>query len=170
MQKKLRQLKQPELKKIRRYLHKKQGGVCPILNQPFPLSEMVVDHQHMTKAENVGIDGAGLVRGVIQRQANVIEGKLTNAYRRYGLHKYDITLSDFLRNLAAYLEQHNLPYIHPNEKPKAPKLKKASYNKLRKLVGDDIKIPDYPKSQKMTAGLEKLFISHNLAPEYYRSG
>ena len=100
----MQQIKNSELKVLRKQWHKEQGFICPILNQKIPHKDAVVDHKHRNKSTPVGKDGAGMIRGVIQRSANVIEGKLTNAYVRYGLHKFDITLPQFLRNLADYLE------------------------------------------------------------------
>ena len=76
MKDKFEQLKQSEILPLKKMLHKQQKKICPIMNQKFPLSEMVLDHQHKTKKEIIGKNGAGLVRGSIQKQANVIEGKL----------------------------------------------------------------------------------------------
>lgn len=165
----LTQLEGKDLKKFRIKVHKKQKCKCPILNKKFPVEDMVVDHQHMTKAETIGINGAGLVRGVIHRQANVLEGKITNAYKRYGLEKM-MPLPKFLRNLAKYLEQENLPIIHPSEKPKAPKLKKSSYNAIVRLARSNgcRKIPPYPKSKKLTVALKALYETYGVEPEYYK--
>jgi len=167
--KKLRQLKQAEIKKLKNHLHKKQGRVCPILSERFKASEMVLDHQHKTKAETIGVNGAGLIRGAIQSQANVLEGKITNAFKRYGLHKFGITLPEFLRNLADYLERDNLPYIHPNEKAPAKKIMKRSYNKLGKRWQPSMgKFPDFPKSGKLTKPLEKAYDKVGMKPEFYK--
>jgi hypothetical protein len=167
---KLRQLKQKEIKSLKIHLHKKQKRICPILGTKFKASKMVLDHQHKTKKEKIGKNGAGLARGAIHFQANVLEGKITNAFKRYGLAKFGITLPDFLRNLADYLERENLPYIHPNEKPPKKKLMKRSYNKLRKLYDKKpikSKFPDFPKSGKLIKPLEKLYNHYGLQPEFY---
>lgn len=171
----MKQLKQSDLKKIRKKYHKKQKGICPVLKQKFPESEMVVDHKHKKKSDKIGEDGKSLVRGVIQRQANVIEGKLTNAYTRYGLQKFDVSLPDFLRNLADYLENPPLlkkKFIHPSEAPKPKKLMKSSFNKLIKeltLSGcPKNKLPVFPKSGKMTIKLASLYEQFNVIPGYYK--
>lgn len=157
-----------DLKALRKKLFDAQGGVCPILNEVMAFEESVVDHQHRTKDEPIGKGGAGLIRGVIHRQANVIEGKIVNSFRRYGLHKFGISIPAFLRNLADYLEQDNLRYIHPSEKPKQLLLKKSSYNALKKAAGRaERKFPEYPRSRKMTVALEKLFQKYKIKPEYY---
>ncbi len=167
--KSLTQLKQKDLKPLRERYYALQNKKCPLLNCEYPLEEAVVDHCHSTKKETVGVDGKGLVRGVIHRQANSMEGKITNSWRRLGLHKFGITLPDFLRNLATFLENppmDHLKLIHPTEQEKPKKLKKASYNKLKKLCKG--KLPNYPKSGKVIIALDKLYKMHNLKPEFYK--
>lgn len=164
------QINKSELKELRELFYKEQGGVCPLLNQKIPIENMVIDHKHRKKSTPVGENGAGMIRGVIQRSANVIEGKLSNSYIRYGLHKFDITLPDFLRNLADYLENPPLEsefLIHPSEKPKEPKLKKSCYNKLKKIIG--YHCPNYPKSGRVTKSLQKAFDQAKIEPEYYKT-
>jgi len=171
--KKLKQLKQSDLKKVRKFYHRKQNSTCPILNQEFDISDMVVDHKHRKKSVKVGDQNCGLVRGVIQRSANVIEGKISNAYVRYGLHKFNITLPAFLRNMADYIENPPLEskrLIHPSESPKPKKLMKRSYKKLHTLYKKNPtkgKFPPFPKSGKMIKGLEKLYTHYDLKPEFY---
>jgi len=161
------QLKQSEIKPLRIGLHKQQGSICPILKQKFDVSEMVIDHQHKNKKTDVnGVDGGGMVRGCIHNQANVIEGKISNTYKRYGLHKF-VSLPELLRNLADYLERENLPYIHPSEAPKPKKLKKRSYNVLKKRYDGKAKFPPYPKTGKLTKPLVKLFEKYNIKPDFY---
>jgi len=162
------QVEQKNLGKLRRNLLLKQGGMCPILKQVIPPEEAVIDHQHKTKAENIGENGAGLIRGVLHRSTNALEGKIVNNFKRLGLHKY-INLPDFLRNLADYLEQRPTQFIHPSEKQKALLLKKSSYNKLKKAYKGKARFPEFNKNgkQKMTVGLEKLFKEYKIEPEYY---
>ena len=160
------QVKQNELKLIRSKIHTSQSGVCPILKKKFPLEDMVVDHQHCSKAETIGKNGAGLIRGVIQRQANSIEGKFINAFRRYGLHNH-ITISDFLRNLADYLDRKPTNYIHPTERVKQPALQRSSYNKLKKVYNGRAALPPYPRSGKLTIKLRALFNKYRIKPEFY---
>ena len=172
----MRQLESKDLKKVRKFFHKQQKNICPILKQEFDISEMVVDHKHRKKSTPIGEDDCGLVRGVIQRQANVLEGKISNAFVRYGMHKFGLTVPEFLRNLADYMENPPLfrlepRLIHPKEKGKVKKLKKISYNKLKKMCiteGFKGKFPAYPKSGKLIVALEKLFDLVNLEPEFYK--
>ena len=91
---------------------------------------MVIDHKHKLKSNPAGPNGDGLVRGAINRHANIIEGKITNNWKRTGLEYTEADLPTFLRNLADYLE--NPPceqvYIHPNERIKPCRLTKTCYN------------------------------------------
>lgn len=167
--------KQKDLTEIRKKLHKEQNNICPILRQEFPVEDMVVDHQHMKAGETIGENGAGLIRGVIHRQANVLEGKLINAFYRYGLHKFCSPV-EFLLNLAEYLKKDKLPIVHPLEslkirKRERKKLQKNSYNKLLKKlseIGYNAKIPEYPKNGYMDQKLNMLFKKVDLPPEYYK--
>jgi len=168
----LKQLKTSEVKNLREKLHKEQNEICPICKEKIEYSDTTLDHQHkLFKDQEIGENGAGLCRGVICRNCNSWEGKITNSYRRLGLHKKDISLPELLRNLADYLDQDNLPYIHPTEKPKDKKLKKSSYNKLVKELKNSEyrkKIPVFPKSGKLTKELEKLFTEFSIQTEFYK--
>lgn len=171
------QLKQKELKPLREQWHKDQNNICPILKQEFDISEMVIDHIHMTKKETIGVNSAGLCRKCIHRQINSFEGKVTNAYKRYGLDKFDMSLPDMLRSLADYLEQPASEYIHPNEAPKRKIVTKSSFNALIKEMRKSNYNKRYPvyrivndkNRQILTVPLKKLFNQFNIEPEYYNS-
>lgn len=161
----MKQLKQKDLKVLKHQLHQDQNEICPILKQKFDISNMCIDHQHRTLKEEIGVDGAGLCRGCIHLQANSFEGKVTNSFKRYGLNKFDLSLSDVLRNLADYLDQENLPLIHPSERLKGPILSKRCFNILSKEFS--LRYPKkkplvYPKSKKLTKPLQKLFNEFNI--------
>ena len=171
------QIKHKDLKKIRLKMYTEQNGICPILKETFPIQDFCIDHKHKTKKEEIGKNDAGLIRGCIHRQVNSFEGKVTNSYKRYGLDKFDISLSDILRNLADYLEQQSTNLIHPNEQPKRKILTKSSYNKLKKLWELDItrkpKLPEYrikehKNIQTFTKIFEKLYKRYNIKPEFYK--
>jgi len=177
----MKQINQKDLKKIRKHFHRKQRCICPILKMKFNAEDMVCDHAHSSNAKNLGkSEESGLIRGIIHRQANTMEGKITNSFIRCGLHKFDITLPDFLRSLADFIENPPmtyLEYVHPSEKAKPKKLKKNSVKKLLKLFR--IKYPNkiYPKyaiykerkkgkGMKLGKQLERLFAEFNLKPEF----
>ena len=159
------------IKDLRQSILQSQNYICPITKETLNVDNSVLDHKHkMYKDQQLGINGIGCVRGVLHRQVNVLEGKINNSYYRLGLHKLDISLPDILRNLADYLEQNTTNYIHPTEVPRTPQFKKSCYNTLVKTLqslGYTKKIPEYPKSKKLTKPLEKLFNSTNIIIEYY---
>jgi len=167
MTKKLRLLTTTELFGKRLELYKKQKGVCFVCNKKTPFEKTVLDHQHkLRKSDEIGKDGAGLIRGVLCFQCNSWEGKIFRSFIRYGLHKKKIPISVLLRNLADYLEQDNLPFIHPTEIKKKI-VSKSNYNKLKKVYLDTNrkkKFPDYPKSKKITKALKELFEEFNINP------
>ena len=171
MTKKLIQLKAKDIHPLKKKLHEAQGGICPLLGIPVPLEDMALDHKHKLQRNPAGPNGDGLVRGAIHKFANAIEGKITNNWMRTGLgYRDDVDLPTYLRNLADFLE--NPPcdqiYIHPSEAPKVPKFKKTSYNKLVKAIDGKQKVPNYPKSGKLSKGLNKLFEKYNVEIEYYK--
>ena len=161
------QLEQKEIKDLKEKWHNEQDNICPILQLPFPLESMTLDHLHKLKSELPDETGKGLCRGTIQFQANMFEGKINSLFKRTGLHKF-IDLPSFLRNLADYLENNKVQekelYIHPSEKPKKPKLMKSSYNKLKKLIDGKYKLPKY--TGNLTKPLIELYKKYNLEPTF----
>lgn len=152
------QLESKDLKDFREKIAKEQDLVCPICKQKRELEEFVVDHQHKTKGEKNGVNGAGMVRGVICFMCNSTEGRMLAKFKRSGLSK-DITFQEYLRALADYLDTSTTNYIHPSEKPKERKLMKRPFNKIKKL--HDAKYPrrkplEYPKSGKPTKVIREL--------------
>ena len=132
-----------------------QKGICPVTHAHFPKEQMVVDHTHKIKGKNIGDDNSQLIRGVICNGANRLEGAVKSRFTRYGLSKH-ISLPQFLRNLADYLEKPPLggKYIHPSEIPKVKKEKlyKNDYKMVCKYWDKISKkpIPEYPKAGTMT--------------------
>jgi hypothetical protein len=154
----IEQLEAKDLKAFRESLAKEQQMVCPICNLEREMKDFVVDHQHKTKGEKNGHNGAGMVRGVICFMCNSTEGRMLAKFKRSGLNK-DISFVDYLRNLVKYLEQPTTNLIHPNEKVKEKKLMKRPFNKIKKL--HDQKYPrrkplEYPKSGKPTKVIKEL--------------
>lgn len=167
----MKQLKAKDLKALREKWHEEQNFICPLFGKKYPHEEMTLDHYHALKSQ--GPDektGRGLCRGSIHKQANAIEGKITNAFRRYGGDKH-IDLPTFLRNLADYLENNKMhteeKWIHPTEEPKPPKLMKSSYNKLVKAVNGKQKVPKY--TGKLTKPIERLFEKYGVEPAFHGS-
>lgn len=118
---------------LREKTHEEQGFICPILKKEFPQSEMTLDHKHKKKNDPVGPNGDGLCRGVIHNVANSLEGRILKDFMRTGVHKY-ISITDYLRNLADYLENPPMEqiYVHHTEKLRTPATNKNDYNKIKK--------------------------------------
>ena len=185
-----RLIKQSELIKIRKFFHEKQNkGICPILNIKVPFKNTVVDHAHSANSKNLNKpEESGLIRGIIHKQVNTMEGKITNSFIRCGLHKMDITLPEFLRNLANFIETPpliHLKYVHPSEAIKKKKLKKTSINMLIKLFKKKYpnrKLPEiliykkrknkrgkYAEKEKtLTTGLKNLYKEFKIIPNYLK--
>lgn len=163
---KLVQLTYAAFKNLRGQQWLKQNKTCPILKQPLPYNKAVFDHKHKLKAETIGQDGKGLLRGVVHNQANVMEGKITNMYKRYGLHKL-ISLPELLRNIADYIENPPMEqkYIHPMERPKEKALGKRDFNKICKyyfyIYPDRKTLPVYPKRGKTNKVFDELLKKAN---------
>lgn len=153
-------LKTTEIQQLREKLAKEQGGVCPLCGKPLTLA--CLDHQHKRrKADAPGVDGAGLVRGVLCRDCNALEGRIWNAMDR---HLQPETVKDrvqFLKNLISYYNKEPQKILYPGEDIPKKKLSKRNFNALKKLSG--LKI-EYPKSGYMTKKLEPLYKRYNVSP------
>ncbi len=160
------QLKTKDIPKYRNKICKEQKGLCAICSACIENCKGVaLDHQHKTKKETIGVNGAGLIRGVLCRDCNVFEGKIWNNSKRYG--KFD-NLPEFLRSLADYLEKDNYPYIHPSEAPEHKKVGKRQYNKLTKAYKakhkNTDKLPPFPGKRKPSKKLLALFDKFEISP------
>jgi RNA polymerase subunit RPABC4/transcription elongation factor Spt4 len=74
-------------------LVKRQEGKCPLCQDPLPISNACLDHNHKT----------GLVRGALCRNCNGIEGKVHNLANRA---KRNLTTSKWLGYLILYWLKH----------------------------------------------------------------
>lgn len=152
------QMVDKELKPFRENKAQEQKMICPICQKKRLMQEFVVDHQHKTKTEMNGHNGAGMIRGVICFMCNSTEGRMLAKFKRSGLNG-QISFQDYLRALVDYLDVPTTNFIHPNEKPKEKKLMKRPFNKIKKL--HDVKYPrrkglEYPKSGKATKIIKEL--------------
>lgn len=131
--------------------------ICKLCNKI--IQKPVLDHQHLTKKETIGVNGAGLIRGVICNNCNQLLGKIESNSKRFLREN----LPNFLRNAANYLEIDNLPYIHSSEtkRLKTP-FKKSEYNKaIRTLAKIQNKDPQelmktYKFSKYLNTKMENL--------------
>jgi len=159
------QLKSNEISNVREELLKEQDGCCALCGCKITEeSGYSLDHQHMTKKETIGEDGAGLIRGVLCRSCNVWEGKIWNNTQRYRQPKNVNDRIEMLERLIEYYKQPNKMLVHPNEKVKEPVVSKKNYNRLKKIYTGRRKFPEYPLSGKLTKGLKDLFNEYNIEP------
>ena len=156
-------LKQKDIKPLRKKLWEQNNKRCPICNSEIPFEETALDHDHDTT----------LIRNCICKRCNSLEGIIKSKWRRMGL-KDRIPFEEYVMNLAIYLQNEQLPYIHPMHTAKPRRLMKRSYNKLKreiekanKYLEKPIKIPSYPKSKRLTKKLKELYEVFGIAPEYY---
>lgn len=97
------------LPNIRKELLARQSGKCPITKRDLRASaatNAVVDHDHST----------GIIRAVLPRAINGLEGKLVQACIRWGGCKSKVDVIKMLRGIADYLEYHltaRTEWIHP---------------------------------------------------------
>ena len=164
------QMTEKMLKEYRAEVSKQQKSVCPVCKKKRMDNEWTVDHQHKAKDAENGINGNGMVRGVICFMCNSTEGRILSRYKRSGLAA-QISYSDFLRNLADYLDQPVTHYIHPSEKPKEPKLSKAAFKKIQKLYAIDFpkkKLLDFPKSGKASKLIKELALKYKIEKLYLK--
>ena len=157
------QLKYSDIPTYRKKLLEEQGNMCAICK--LECRKYVLDHQHKRRRSDPnGVNGAGLVRGVLCDGCNRTEGKIWNASHRFGKHHM---LPQLLRNMADYLEQDNHPWIHPSEKPRPKKVFKRKYNVLRKIMKEkEAKDPPpLPKrKRKMSLALQAAFKRYDIDP------
>ncbi len=154
----IKQLKNKDIKPLREQILKEQNEICPICKKK--INSPVLDHHHSKK-----VKGTGQIRGVVCLGCNIMIGKVENNCMRYNISQQELPV--VLINISEYLEKDQYPYIHPSEKTPEPKLKKSSYNKLKKVYSGKAKFPEYPKSKKLIKPLKKLYKKYKLEPEFY---
>lgn len=103
-----------DLPAIKRKLMTAQSNVCPLCKRDMTRMQSInqcVDHDH----------DSGLIRAVLCRNCNGIEGKIKKLAMRAATKEH---YEEFLINLGAYVAYHQEPrtnYIHPTHKSTAEK-------------------------------------------------
>ncbi len=114
------QLKTSEIKSYREKQLELQLGICPLCYRGIAPSEAALDHCHRT----------GMVRRVLHRTCNSVEGRILHWAKRNGKIEY----TKFIRNLLEYWSQdYSLNPIHPNH-DKAKRVRKKKVRRVRKPV------------------------------------
>ena len=160
------QLKFKDIPSIRQELTIAQNYKCKLSGQPIELDEkgLVLDHQHKFKYQENGVDGHGLVRGVLTSDMNLMEGKIWNAMTEFLRPKCVDERIEMLEKLITFYKSGTTNYIHPKEEPKAKTVSKRNYNLLKKVYNGKKKFPEYPKSKKLTKFLSELFTMYDIEP------
>lgn len=86
-----------DVKRVRELLLKEQRGKCALSGQTFPAKDYHLDHNHSESQ---------LVRAALYKQSNMVLGKVEGLWVRFLAYWYEGTLSDFLRQTADYIEEH----------------------------------------------------------------
>lgn len=152
------EITQSQLPEVRQKILEAQNfkcAICSKLLDPQDSGNCNVDHQHLFKSEELGLNGNGLIRGVLCRDCNALEGKIWNAIHRFGKVLTDNPVkgrSLFLERLLNYYEnnyQKVEPILHPKER-RLEKLGKAEYNQLIRLF------KALPQSYKRSGELKEI--------------
>jgi hypothetical protein len=120
--------KQSDLPIIRRKLIAMQNGLCPVCGKDLTRTSnrnLVVDHDHDT----------GIVRAVMHRGCNGVEGKVKRLVSTWGKAKGIEQVILTLERLITFWRLHQTPqteWIYYNHKTAAEK--RAAYNKKRRKV------------------------------------
>ena len=159
----LQNLKTKDIPLIRKQILEEQGYKCPLCGKTISENDRItLDHQHKyRKSDENGVDGNGLVRGVLCSDCNVTEGKLHNAMARFLNQPTKEQRIEWLENLIKYYKKEPYPYVHPTEVEKPKQLSKRNFNKLNKLCDGKL---EFPKSGKMTKPLQKLYEEFEIEP------
>ena len=164
----LTNLKTKDIKTIKQMLLEKQGYRCAICGKELTLENSVLDHQHkQRKSDKNGVNGDGLVRGVLCQEDNLTEGKIWNSTKRFQSARTREDRINWLRKLIEYYQKELYPYVHPTEVPKSKILSKKNFNKLAKEFSEKYpkkKPLEYPKSKKMTKKLKALYFEFKIEP------
>lgn len=172
------EMKQKDILPLKEKIWLRNNKRCPLLQIEIDLAKGTLDHIHKLKNEEYS-EQKGTIRNCIEFRANAMEGKITNNWKRYfgsDESKHPIKLSDYLRNLADYLdngayvetyENDDAYFVHPTEVPKPKYIKKSCYNKLAKIYDMKAKLPEFKDKMKLSQKLESLFKKYNIEIEYY---
>lgn len=133
----IRKITRAQVRSITLKILKEQGGICPLCNEVIDLKakdSAICEHAHDT----------GLIRGVVHRSCNKMEGVVYSAVGRWCVGKMDYDLViPALRRLADYLEKEHYPYIYyshlTDEEKKLKAAAKARKARATRKAAQEIK-------------------------------
>ena len=145
-----------DIAKVRALLLAEQNNTCAITKLPLKSVDAHTDHAH---------DSEQLVRGAVNKHANMLLGKLENLQARYLNHWYPDTLAVFLRQCADYLDRPpDKRWRHPGWVVKAVVL----FNKLKVSQQNNVlELLEQPKGANIVER-RKLFKKAILTRKYSR--
>jgi len=112
----MKQLKRTDIPLVKKTLLGKQKGLCLICKRnlyELPSKDVCLDHNHKS----------WMVRGVLCRQCNVLEAKVSKTFVRYGAKNKGIDYVLFLKGLIKFNSIKDTVYRYP-DKPKRRRKKK----------------------------------------------
>ena len=101
-----RRLKTTEVAEVRKQLYIQQQGVCPLCDTKMNFKDTCLDHDHTT----------GLIRAVLCRNCNGIEGRIKNLVRRA---RRGMPYGHYLGKVILYWQKHDNAthrIYHPSHK------------------------------------------------------
>lgn len=140
-----------DIPEVRDLLLKEQKGLDPLTKTK--VQNPCLDHLH---------DSECLVRGVLSRESNAFEGKVSGAFARYLRWWSDTSLPDVLRNLAEYYEKGtDSRFRHPKWKDEIIKkfkgLKVKQKEELLLKLGFDPSKNDTERLKKLNKALTRRY-------------
>ena len=102
---------QQRRKEIRDRLYQKQGGCCGLCHRHIEPQDAVLDHDHST----------GRVRAVLHRGCNSLEGKMTNAIKRF---TPELTTTQAMDCLQAYTYTQGTEYMPGHDFPEQREIRR----------------------------------------------
>ena len=134
-----------DLKEVRDLLIKEQQGLDPLTKEP--LQRPCLDHRH---------DSECLVRGVLGRESNSFEGRVSGAFARYLGWMTQTSLPEVLRNLADYYDKGvDVRFRHPDYK----KFLTREFTKLNAIQQSEVLKKFTDKKGNNLAQRKKIFRS-----------
>jgi hypothetical protein len=136
-----------EISEFREFMYQQQGMYCAVSEEP--TANPVLDHNHLD----------GKVRGVLDSQVNMIEGRYLSLYNKSKVGtKFNLTFSEFLIRLGNYLQKDiTETRLHPKHMEDfRKKVKRWRKEELLTRLKEDYNITPEPKT--LVSDLVQLYV------------